>query len=202
MAILSHPEAVTTAWAGRLIDRFMPGADVTECHETLVRAPADLVFEVAQRFDLESIPLVRALFWLRAKLLRAATPPAPIPRGLIAETTALGWGILAERPGRELVVGSVCQPWKGDVRFTPLASERFQDFSEPDLVKIVWTVEVEPLGPALTRFRTETRALATNDDARKKFRRYWGWARAGIVLIRLLMLPAVRREAERRARAS
>jgi hypothetical protein len=200
MATLTHPEAVTAAWAGRLIERVMPRADVTECHETLVRAPADLVFEVAQHFDLESIPLVRALFWLRAKLLRAATPPAPVaPRGLIAETTALGWGILAERPGRELVVGSVCQPWKGDVRFTSLATERFPYFSEPDLVKIVWTLEVEPLGPALTRFRTETRALATDEEARKKFLRYWRWARAGIVLIRWLMLPALRREAERRA---
>lgn len=199
MATLTRPESVPTTWADRLIERFMPQADVTECHETLIRAPAGVVFDVAQTFDLQSIPLVRAIFWLRAKLLR--TPEAPTPafaKGLVAETTALGWRILGERAGRELVVGSVTQPWKGNVVFTPVVPDRFLEFSEPDLVKIVWTLEAEPLGPALTRFRTETRVLATEDEARRKFRTYWRWARFGIVLIRLLMLPALRREAERR----
>jgi hypothetical protein len=197
---LTTPEPVGTAWAGRLIERFMPQADFVECHDTVVRAPADTVFEVAQQFDLQSLPLVRAIFWLRAKLLGAAKPPADLfARGLVAETTAAGWGILAERPGRELVVGSVSQPWKGDVVFTPVAPERFREFSEPDLVKIVWTLEAEPIGAGLARFRTETRVLATDDGARWKFRRYWRWAGIGIVLIRWLLLPALRREAERRA---
>jgi hypothetical protein len=178
----------------------MPRADVTECHETLVRAPADLVFDVAQTLDLQSLPLVRAIFRLRAAILGAAKPPAHLfARGLVAETTALGWGILAKRPGRELFAGSVTQPWKGDVVFTPVAPDRFAAFSEPDRVKIVWTLEAEPLGPALTRFRTETRVLATDARARVKFRRYWRWAGLGIVLIRWLLLPALRREAERRA---
>ena len=56
----------------RLIDRFMPLADVSERHETLVQAPADVVFDVAQHFDLQSIPIIRAIFWLRAKILGAA----------------------------------------------------------------------------------------------------------------------------------
>ena len=198
MATLTRPEPVAAAWAGRLIERFMPRADVTECHETLVHAPADLVFEVARNFELQSMPLVRGIFWLRAKLLHATQPPER-PQGLVAETTALGWGILAERPGRELVVGSVTQPWKGNVVFRTVAPERFEAFSEPDLVKIVWTLEAEPLAPALTRFRTETRVLATDDGARKQFRRYWRWAGLGAVLIRRLLLPALRRVAERRA---
>jgi hypothetical protein len=202
MATLNTPVPVATAWAGRLIERLMPQADVVECYETLVRAPADTVFDVAQQFDLQSIPLVRTIFWLRAKLLGVATPPADLfARGLVAETAAAGWAILAERPGRELVVGSVTQPWKGDVIFAPVAPDRFLTFSEPDLIKIAWTLEAEPLGPALTRFRTETRVLATDEGARRRFRHYWRWAGVGIVLIRLLVLPAVRREAERRAGA-
>lgn len=160
MATFTTPEPTTAAWAGRLIERFMPRADVSECHETLVQAPADAVFEVARTFDLQSIPLVRAMFRLRARLLGAAKPPADLfAKGLVAETTASGWGILAELPGRELVVGSVTQPWKGDIVFTPVPPDRFLAFSEPDVVKIVWTLEAEPLGPALTRFRTETRVL-------------------------------------------
>jgi hypothetical protein len=40
--------------------------------------------------------------------LGAAKPPAHLfAKGLVAETTATGWGILAERLGHELVAGSV-----------------------------------------------------------------------------------------------
>lgn len=185
---------------GRLINRFMPDADIRERHETLVRAPADVVFHVAQHFDVQSIPIIRALFWLRAQLLGAAKPPADLfAQGLLAETQALGWGVLAYRPGRELIMGAATQPWKADVRFTSIPRDRFTQFAGPDLVKIVWTLEAEPLGPALTRFRTETRVFATDDAARKKFRRYWRMFGMGIVLIRWLLLPALRREAERRA---
>lgn len=201
MATTTTPETVAGATGARLIERFMPRADVTERHETLVHAPADIVFDMARNFDLQSIPLVRAIFWLRALVLGAARPPADLfAKGLVAETTSMGWGILAERR-RELVVGSVTQPWKGDVVFAPVAPDRFVVYSAPDMVKIVWTLEAEPLGPALTRFRTETRVLATDEGARKKFRRYWRIFGAGIVLIRWLLLPALRRKAESTTRS-
>jgi hypothetical protein len=65
-------------------------------------------------------------------------------------------------------------------------------------VKIAWTLEAESLGSAVTRFAHETRAMATDAGARIRFRRYWRWARFGIVGIRLLLMPAIRRAAERR----
>jgi hypothetical protein len=190
-----------SASAERLIDRFIPRSDVAERHETLVRAPADLTFDVAQRFDLQSIPLVHTIFWLRAKLSGGAKPEATWPRGLVVETKALGWGELAFRPGRELVMGAVTQPWKADVEFKAVPPDRFAAFVEPDLVKIVWTLEAEPLGPTLTRLRTETRALATDARARRIFRRYWRLVGIGILMIRCLALPAIRRAAERRVAA-
>ena len=187
--------------AGRLIDRLMPTADVVERHETLVHAPADVTFDVAQHFDLQAIPLVHAIFWLRARLSGGATPEATWPRGLVAETKALGWGVLADRPGLELVMGAVTQPWKANVEFRAVTPERFAAFAEPDLVKIVWTLEVEPIGPALTRLRTETRALATDARAHRRFLRYWRLVGIGILMIRWLALPAMRRAAERRVAA-
>lgn len=188
----------TAVRAGRLVSWFMPVADVTERHEALVHAPAEIVMDVARNLDMQAIPAIRAIFWLRGKLLGATRGPERRSQGLVAETVGLGWGVLAERPGRELVMGAVAQPWKADVKFTPLAPDRFAAFAEPDLVKIVWTLEAEPLGPTLTRFRTETRAVATDGAAQKKFLRYWRWAGFGIVVIRWLLVPALRREAERR----
>lgn len=184
----------------RDLDRFMPQPDIRERHETLVRAPADIVCDVALHFDLQSIPLVRAIFWLRGKLMGAASAGPRVPQGFIAEVMGLGWGVLAHRQGREIVMGAAVQPWQADVTFRPIPAEQFAEFAEPDLVKIAWTLEAEPLGHDMSRFASETRALATDAAARTRFLRYWRWARFGIVAIRWLMLPAVRREAERRFR--
>jgi hypothetical protein len=197
-AVSRKPPGAGDPAAGRLIDRFIPHPDHGGRHETIVRAPAGLVFDVAWNLNLRAHPAVRAIFRLRELLLRATPPAGERPTGLVAETSSLGWGMLAHRPGRELVMGAVTRPWEANVVFRALPADQFAAFSEPDMVKIVWTLEVEPLGPDLTRFRTETRVLATDAGARRKFDRYWRLAGPGIVLIRILTLPGLRREAEQR----
>lgn len=191
---------IATDSAGRLIERFIPRADHGARHETLVRAPADLVFAVACDFDLQSHPLVRAIFRLRELVFRSAPSPPRRPQGLVEETTSLGWRPLAHRPRRELVMGAATRPWEPNVVFKPIPPAGFAAFADPGMVKIAWTLEAERLGPALTRFRTETRTLATDAAARKKFDRYWRVVAIGVLLIRVLLLPGVRREAERRFR--
>jgi hypothetical protein len=152
----------------------------------------------ALSFDLQSPPLVKFVFRLRELLMGASATAKREPQGLLAEMRSLGWGVLAEERGRLLVCGATCRPWLADVTFTAIAPERFTDFAEAERVKIAWTLEAEPLAPELTRFAQETRVVATDDAARAKFSRYWRWARFGIIGIRLLLLPAVRRAAERR----
>ncbi len=187
----------------RTIDRFMPQRDVRERAEALVQAPAELAFEVARGLDLQSIPLVHAIFWARGTLLGSQTTSAPRrPKGIVEECIGLGWGVLAERPGREIVMGAFTRPWEPDVVFTSLPSDGFASFADAGVVKIAWTIEAEPTGPARTRIATETRALATDEHARRRFRRYWRRFGPGIVLIRRLILARVRREAERRHRAA
>jgi hypothetical protein len=95
-------------------------------------------------------------------------------------------------------MGAAVQPWLAEPVFSPIPPESFASWAEPDHVKIVWTLEAEPLGPALARLRTETRVQATDEAARRKFLRYWRFARFGIVAIRLFGLPAMRHAAERR----
>jgi hypothetical protein len=112
----------------------------------------------------------------------------------------IGWGVLAEVPGREIVMGAVTQPWLADVRFRPLSPAEFRAFREPEYVKIAWTLRVDSTGPGESIFRTETRAVATDQAARVKFRRYWALASPGIRLIRRLSLGPLRADAERRAR--
>jgi hypothetical protein len=181
-----------------VIERFIPAPQIRERFETTIRAPAAVVMEVAEHFDMRSIGAVDFIFRLRERLMRAEPVPPRKPQGLLEETKALGWGILVELPGRLLVCGAACQPWMPDVKFSALDPGEFAAYAAADQVKIAWSLEAEEIGPTVTRFAQETRAVATDEPARLKFQRYWRWARFGIVAIRLLMLPAVRREAERR----
>lgn len=182
-----------------LLDRFMPAYDVVERHHVRVAAPAGITFAAAQEMDLLGSPIVRALVRTREAILGAAPDERPRPAGLLAETQALGWGVLAEIPGHEVVVGAVTRPWEASVTFRALPPEAFAAFREPGYVKIAWTLRADPLGPTASVFRTETRAIATDDAARARFRRYWALASPGIVLIRWVSLPPLRRDAERRA---
>ena len=183
------------------IDRYLPRADATESHEVSVHAPAELVFDVAENFDLQSLPILRAIFRAREALFGSRVRERTGPTGIVAETTALGWGVLSRTRGREIVMGAVAQPWLADVKFRAVEPERFADFIQPDHVRIVWTIEAEPRSEDRSILRTQTRARANDEQARRKFRRYWRWARAGIFPIRWLALPAIKREAERRYRA-
>jgi hypothetical protein len=183
-----------------VLDPYLARPDAGGRHEITIDAPPSLVLEVARDFDMESIALVRAIIRLRAWVLGARASPARRRGGLVAETLAMGWGRLEDVPGRYYIAGAACQPWKGDVVFRPIAPDRFAAYAEPDRVKIAWTLEAEPLDSGRTRFATETRAAATDDVARAKFRRYWRTFGIGILVIRWLVLPALRREAERRWR--
>jgi hypothetical protein len=184
----------------RPLDTFMPGFDVRERHTVTVRAPAPLVYQVAREIDVQSIPLVRAIFWARATLMRSQ-PARPMTKGFIDETRALGWECLLERPGELYVSGAACEPWLANVVFTAIAADRFRAFAEPGRVKIAWTIECRSRGPALTELSSETRAVATDEEARRRFLAYWRWARVGIISIRWLLLPAIRKRAEALHRA-
>src|SRR5579883_1539209 len=98
-----------------VIERFIPAPQICERHSTIVRAPASLVFEIASKFDITSIPLVRGIFRLRAKILGAAASIRPLP--LIEGMQGIGWGCLAREPDRFYIAGAVCRPWLPDVVF-------------------------------------------------------------------------------------
>jgi hypothetical protein len=194
-----HPTPGTRDDADPLLDQFMPEYEVNERHRIHVDAPADLTFAAACEQDLMALPVVRAIFKTREIVLGGEPGTAAHPNGLLALTKSIGWGVLAEVPGREVVMGAVTQPWFANVVFRPLPPREFVAFSEPDYVKIVWTLRADPTGPRTSIFRTETRVITTDAIARAKFRWYWAKFSPGITLIRWLSLGPTRRDAERRA---
>src|SRR5262245_9043452 len=172
---------------------FIPTPYVRDRHEIVIAAPADRVFFDATRIDLQSLPMVRAILRVRAWLLGDTFDPPRQPLGLVADMMVLGWGLLAHVPCRTCVMGAAAQPWQRNVTFRAIPPDEFAAFAEPDYVKIVWTLEADPIGPETTRFRTETRVEPTDAAARRKFFWYWVAFGLGIRFIRWNLLRDLRR---------
>jgi hypothetical protein len=187
--------------ADEMLDRFMPRYDVVERHTIFVHAPAEITLAAAREVRLDESRIVRAVFRGREILLGAKPAASQMPQGLVAQMKVLGWSVLGEAPGREIVMGAITQPWRANVEFRAIPSEAFPAFRESGYVKIAWTLRAKPITASTSIFRTETRALACGPQARSKFRMYWALLSPGITLIRSAVLSPLRREAERRARA-
>lgn len=192
-----------------LLDIYIPTYDVVERHQLNVAAPADLTLAAACKLDSDS-PVMRALFTIRELALTCSTAKerreedrlkeSSLPQELAARMKAIGWVVLAEIPGHEVVFGAVTQPWVARPVFQSVRPEEFAEFNQPGYVKIAWTLRTDPVSAAECIARTETRATTTDATARAKFRRYWSLVLPGIVLIRRILLRAIRQKAELRAK--
>lgn len=187
-----------------LLDEFVPTYDHAICVSRVFRAPPGEVFEAITNLDLFHLPLARVLLEARAlpgRLVDArarrhgqAVAVEP-PTFRIRDLPARGWIVLGERPGVELVCGQVGKPWKGagGVPDHPVTADTFAAFVEPGFAKLAESTVVMPYGAAACVLTAESRVALTDEDSRRRFRRYW---LASGLFIRL-MRPAVMRALSR-----
>lgn len=183
------------------LGRFMPTYEVVQQHSIRVAAPVEVVFSAAMDCDLTKSRLTQALIKSRERILGGEGIERRTPNGFLAQMKSLGWGMLAEIPGREVVLGAVTKPWEANVVFRAVPADEFRDFREPGYVKIAWTLCAEPAGPRDSIARTETRVVTTDRASRRMFRRYWAFVSPGSILIRWVLLRQVKREAEQNFRS-
>jgi hypothetical protein len=184
-----------------LLDRFIPMYDIVERHHIAVNAPASVTMACARTIGTTDACLSRAIFRARELVLRADRMPPP-RGGLVASLREIGWGVLTEEPSGELVLGAVTRPWEPNPVFRSVPASAFAAFAEPGVVKIAFTLRADAVGPGASTFRTETRAVATDADARRLFRRYWAMVSPGVALIRVALLKPIKRAAERQTRVA
>jgi hypothetical protein len=187
--------------ADDLLDRFMPFYEIVERHRIKVDAPAAITLDAAKDLDATDNTVARGLFKAREWMLGGIGDDRALPKPMIDQMQAIGWQVLAEVPGKEVVFGAATRPWVAKPEFRRIPVAEFAGFNEPDYVKIVFTLRADPVDDEQSVFRTETRAIATDPEARAKFRRYWAFVSPGVALIRLTMLGPIKCNAERRARA-
>jgi hypothetical protein len=183
-----------------LLDRFMPDYEVVERHHVRIAAPAEITMDAAREQDLLASPVIRVIFKTRELALGGTPDERARPQALLPQVLSLGWGVLADVPDREIVIGAVTKPWEPNPRFRAIGADQFAAFHEPDHVKIVWSLRADPVAAHESIFRTETRAVATDALARLKFRRYWALVSPGVALIRRMSLQPLKADAEKRAR--
>ena len=183
-----------TTTATSLIDEVLPGFDYRSRHGRHVLAGPEEVARAVERYrlDRDSSPLVRMLFRLRG--LR-------VPSGSLREAlTGSGFGVLAERPGEEIVVGTTGKFWalrERDYLEAPRDLHDFREFSPPGWAKGVMTIRVEPRADGSSTLVTETRVLCMDDDARRHFAPYWTLIKLFSGWIRHDLLGGIARIAER-----
>jgi hypothetical protein len=197
-----HPPNPAGDETDQLLDQFIPAYEVVERHHVLVAAPANVTLAAACDMDLWQSVVVRGIFKSRELILGGHPDKARRPLTLLAQAKELGWAVLAEIPGREIVLGSVTRPWFANPAFRPLFPHEFASFHEPGYAKIAWTLRADPVSATESVARTETRVATTSPGARAAFRRYWSLVSPGVVLIRWMSLQLVKKEAERRVRAA
>jgi len=195
-------EPFAAAGKDPLLDQFLPSPEVAEHHQIDIAAPAAVVMATAKEFELMESPVVRAIIAARALALGGEPDSRVHPTRLIEQMESIGWVVLAEVPGRQIVVGSVTQPWEAAPVFRSVAPAEFHAFAEPGYVKIAWTLRAEPIDGTHSTFHTETRVSTTSRGARERFKAYWSFVAPGVELIRLAMLKPLRRAAEARVTKS
>ena len=181
-----------------MLDDFLPGYDVNEVHSTRVAAAPETVMAAALEVTPREVPLLVALMAVRsAPTLFTGRRPS-IHGSILDGFRRGGFVVLATTP-EELVVGAVGRVWRPSGGVRAIEPGAYRDFREPGWAKAAFSFRVEPAQGRRTLLTTETRVQATDDRARRAFKRYWLLIRPGSGAIRLAWLRAIRRRAERSA---
>ena len=171
-----------------LVDELLPAFDVSDELAVVVDADTETTWNALIGADLIEVgrrrPLVATLGALRAlpeivsHLLHGEAPPATPARLTLRDTTELpanrgGWILLGDHPGEELALGLVGKFWRPVIQYADVDADQFMAFREPGWAKTVYSLGVTALDDDHTLLRAVMRTAATDEQARRWFRRYW-----------------------------
>ena len=171
-----------TVQAGRLlVDDFLPRYDVTQVHRVLVAASPASAYELVRAVDVMQSRLVRALVWTQGfpeQLIRRARGlptrvVAPAHAGFDDMLATKAWVLLAEEPGRDLVLGLLWPFGRAVPRIPAVDPSQWAAFTEPGYAKVVWSLSVHSFGAGRTLVISEARTAATDGRTARRFRLMW-----------------------------
>jgi hypothetical protein len=180
------------------LDLLIPTPRLLETDHVDVAARPEQVWQRLRHDDLARSPLVHALFELRALPSRLAGKHEPSSvriDDLRSTPDRPGFQLLVEQAPETFAVGAIGKVWHGEIPFVHVNDARaFEAFSEPDFVKVAWSIRIRPFGEQDCRVELEVRVDATDDQAWAKFERYFRLIGVGSRFIRRSLLSDLARE--------
>jgi hypothetical protein len=178
-----------------LIDNWLPRYDETEFHAREIDASPQAVEAVLRDLKPGDLPLTRLLMGLRLLpgLLTGRRSARSPSRPLLDGVLKMGFVLLADRPGEQVVFGVAGRPWRprGDGIDRLDGATAFRAYDRPGSVRAAWDFVLTPIADGRTRLSTETRIAGTDAHGTRTFRRYWRIVHPGSALIRHDILRAV-----------
>ncbi len=183
-----------------LIDSFAPRPDAVETHSIVINAPRQTVYRVLRTADLGESVIIKSLLALRS-IPGLIARPCAMPRNRKITLQTLfdsGFGLLAEKPGEEIVLGVTGRFWRPTGNVSPFNRPDFDLPVPAGFARGVWNFSVSDQVRGQTTLTTETRVICGDPASRRKFLAYWLVVRPFSGLIRLIMLKSVRKTVEAR----
>lgn len=164
-----------------MLDRYLPHFDAALRHGTVIPGSPEDAYAWLARFDFaqacvdtgRAVADMRAMPPFIAGLARRAQRLPPGTRFILEDALRNGFVLLAEKPGRHVVLGAVGKLWKPKFELLELSRDEFAAFDAPKYVKAVVGFLVLPYGENRALVKFESRFLATDDSARAHFLRSW-----------------------------
>lgn len=188
-----------------LLEGLLPQFDVRASYITRIAASPEQVYASVRSANFDHWGLMRALFVLRGlpgllvagarwSHIRARGERRPVR---LSDVLDRGFSLLGERPGEEMVLGTVGRFWllRGEVR--AVSPEDFHRADEPGTARAAWNFAVRPGPGGRTMLTTETRVRCADAATRRRLRLYWAAIGPFSGLIRREMLAAIRAAAEK-----
>ncbi len=180
------------------LDHFTPVWQFGEFHSSRVAASCDRAYAAIKAVRADEILLFHTLTWIR-RFGRPGpesilNPSERLP--LLEVATRTSFVLLAERAGREIVVGTDVATPPGFRLGRPPVPQDFKAAHAPGFAIAAMNFLVSDDGPGACLVTTETRVYATDASTRRKFGYYWRVIYPGSALIRVMWLRAIKHRAE------
>ena len=174
----------------------MPAFDVSEHHETTVRAPIARVYAALRTVDLGDSPIVRLLLRLRG--LTSILKPGEHKRPKLNLDAIIkgGFVLLGDNPPNEIALGVIGRFWTLSGTRCRVTAGELTSFDLPGYAKAVWNFSLVEESAGVTRLATETRVQCLDDASRLRFRVYWAVIAPFSGLIRREALRTIRKSSE------
>jgi hypothetical protein len=182
------------------LDSIVPVYQFSEVHDTTINAPSARAYRAICAVTSDEIVLLHTLTWVR-RLGRPGPPGVLNPPGqqpFCAVALRSGFYLLADDPGREMVLGTFVAAPEAARSHPPdaITATTFAEVHAPGFGIAVMNFRLQSLAPNRTRLSTETRVFATDITTRRLFTPYWRLIYPGSAIIRASWLRAIKRRAE------